>query len=123
MTGSMHPQVSEVLEQAQQFTSALEEQMHWMDTESFKSTDEEKTVEVSLNGRHWLTGLHIEDGLLRLGAETVGARINQALSNAQKAATEAVEAKREALIEGLGDIVGRLKDITGMDPGGIGPVT
>jgi len=32
-------------------------------TESFTGTDEAKTVRATIDGRQWLTGLYIEDGL------------------------------------------------------------
>ena len=84
----MHPEVAAVLQQAQRLQSVMDEQLAKMNTESFTATDEAKTVEVTLNGHHWLTDLFIEDGLLRLGADTVEARINEALGNATAKATE-----------------------------------
>lgn len=114
MTNLMHPQVSEVLEQAQRFASTLEDQQYWMDHESFRATDDARTVQVTINGRHWLTGLYIEDGLLRLGAATVRQRINEALHNAHAAATAAVEARQEQVIAGLTEIAGALQQMTGL---------
>ncbi|BBZ72611.1 YbaB/EbfC family nucleoid-associated protein [Mycobacterium paraseoulense] len=110
MTIEMHPQVAEVLRQAQQFQSALEDQQHRTDTELFTATDESESVEVTLNARLCLTGLHIEDGLLRLGADMVEQRINEAIGNAQAAATEAIDAEHERLIELAAGIAGSLKE-------------
>ncbi len=114
MTIEMHPQVAEALRQAQQFQSALEDQQHRTDTELFTATDESESVEVILNARLCLTGLHIEEGLLRLGADTVEQRINEAIGNAQAAATEAIDAEHERLIELAVGIAGSLKETFGL---------
>ncbi|BCI78671.1 YbaB/EbfC family nucleoid-associated protein [Mycobacterium sp. SMC-18] len=100
----MHPEVAAVLQQAQRLQSVMDEQLAKMNTESFTATDEAKTVEVTLNGHHWLTDLFIEDGLLRLGAETVEARINEALGNATAKATESINADRARLNELVAEI-------------------
>jgi DNA-binding protein YbaB len=75
----------------------MDDQLAKMNTESFTATDEARTVEVTLNGHHWLTDLFIEDGLLRLGAATVEARINEALSRATAKASESISADRERI--------------------------
>ncbi|CAM5724433.1 Nucleoid-associated protein YbaB [Mycolicibacterium aubagnense] len=100
----MHPEVAAVLQQAQRLQSIMDEQLAKMNTESFTATDEAKTVEVTLNGHHWLTDLFIEDGLLRLGADTVEARINEALGNATAKATESIDADRARLNELVAEI-------------------
>jgi DNA-binding protein YbaB len=100
----MHPEVAAVLQQAQRLQSVMDEQLAKMNTESFTATDEAKTVEVTLNGHHWLTDLFIEDGLLRLGADTVEARINEALANATAKATESIDADRARLNELVAEI-------------------
>ena len=100
----MHPEVAAVLQQAQRLQSVMDEQLAKMNTESFTATDEAKTVEVTLNGHHWLTDLFIEDGLLRLGADTVEARINEALGNATAKATESIDADRARLKELVAEI-------------------
>lgn len=100
----MQPEVAAVLQQAQRLQSVMDEQLAKMNTESFTATDEAKTVEVTLNGHHWLTDLFIEDGLLRLGAETVEARINEALGNATAKATESINADRARLNELVAEI-------------------
>ena len=100
----MHPEVAAVLQQAQRLQSVMDEQLAKMNTESFTATDEAKTVEVTLNGHHWLTDLFIEDGLLRLGAETVEARINEALGNATAKATESINSDRARLGELVAEI-------------------
>ncbi|OMC11914.1 MULTISPECIES: YbaB/EbfC family nucleoid-associated protein [unclassified Mycobacterium] len=114
MTIEMHPQVAEALRQAQRFQSALEDQQHRTNTESFTATDESETVEVTVNARLCVTGVHIEDGLLRLGAETVEQRVNEALSNARAAATSAIDAEHEQLIELAAGIAGSLKETFGL---------
>ncbi len=114
MTTEMHPQVAEALQQAQRFQSTLEDQEHRTKTESFTATDEAKSVTVTVNASLCLTGLYIEDGLLRLGVETVEQRVNEALLNARTDATAAVDTEYEQLAESLGDIVGSLKGIFGL---------
>lgn len=114
MTVEMHPQVAEALRHAQQIQSALEDQQHRTNTESFTATDESETVEVTLNARLCLTDLHIEDGLLRLGADTVEQRINEAVANAQATATAAIDAEHERLIEMVAGIAGSLKETLGL---------
>ena len=106
----MHPEVAAVLQQAQRLQSIMDEQLAKMNTESFTATDEAKTVEVTLNGHHWLTDLFIEDGLLRLGAETVEARINEALGNATAKATESINSDRARLGELVAEITAELSD-------------
>ncbi|MUL67346.1 DNA-binding protein [Mycobacterium sp. CBMA 234] len=100
----MHPEVAAVLQQAQRLQSVMDAQLAKMNTETFTATDEGKTVEVTLNGHHWLTDLFIEDGLLRLGADTVEARINEALGNATAKATQSIDADRERLNELVAEI-------------------
>ena len=91
MTEDMHPEVAAVLRQARRLQSLMDEQLDKMATESFTAADETETVEVTLNGHHWLQDVYIQDGLLRLGAETVEDRVNEAL---QKASAEASASKR-----------------------------
>ncbi|RFD27259.1 secretion protein EspL [Mycobacterium uberis] len=81
-----------------QFQSALDGQFNRMNDGVFKASDREKTVEVTINGYQWLTGIRIESGALReLGHEVVAARINEALQNAQGAATAYNEVAGEQL--------------------------
>ncbi|CQD06373.1 Nucleoid-associated protein YbaB [Mycobacterium europaeum] len=109
-----HPQVTETLAQFERFNKALEDQMHLTNTESFTASDETETVEVTINGHRCLVDVHIEDGLLRLGAETVQRRINEALANAQAGATEAIQAQQAQLVANLTDILGSLQNTVGM---------
>lgn len=112
MTEEIHPQVAAVLGQAQRLQSIMDDQLHKMNTESFTATDEAETVEVTLNGRHWLTGLHIEEGLLRLGAEAVQQRITEALHKATAVATASIESDRERINAEVAGITGELSAIT-----------
>jgi len=114
MTTEMHPEVAEALRQAQRFQSALEDQAHRTTTETFTATDEFETVEVTLNGHRWLTDIRIEDGLLRLGAETVEERINEAVRYAVADAVAADEAHSAQLFESLAEIAGSLRDTLGL---------
>lgn len=110
MTSEMHPHVAAVLKQAQRLQSALDEQLHKMETEKFTATDESETVEVTLNGHHWLTDVFIKDGSLRLGSRTVEQRVNEALQNATTQAVASIEADRERLDAVLVDITDELSD-------------
>lgn len=114
MTAQTDPRVDEVLRQMKRFASALEEQQRRTDTESFTATDEAKTVEVTLNGRHWLTGVYIEPGLMRLGPKVVGQRLNEALRNTEAAAIAAVAAQQERLIESLAGIASEVQKGLGL---------
>lgn len=97
MSAEMHPQVAAVLQQAQRLTSIMDEQLYKMKSEKFTATDESKTVEVTLNGHQWLTDVFINDGLLRLGAQVVAQRLNEALQNATTQASASIEADWERL--------------------------
>jgi DNA-binding protein YbaB len=113
VTDDVHPQVAAVLQQAQRLQSVMDEQLHKMNSETFTATDESETVEVTLNGHHWLTGVFIEDGLLRLGAGTVERRLNEALQKATAAATESIEADRERIDALVAEIT---TDMRGHEP-------
>ena len=106
MTEEMHPQVSAVLAQAQRLQSVMDDQLAKMNTQTFTASDETETVEVTLNGHSWLTDVFIEDGVLRLGAETVEARINEAVQKAMVEATSSLEADRERIDSIVADITG-----------------
>jgi hypothetical protein len=55
-------------------------------------------------------GANIEDGLLRLGADTVAARVNEALQNAGATASESMEADRERIDSAVAEITSELND-------------
>lgn len=110
MTEQMHPQVAAVLAQAQRLQSIMDDQLHRMNTQTFSATDESETVEVTLNGHHHLTAAFIEDGLLRLGVETVQQRLNEALQNATAAASASIEADRERIDAAVAQITDDLPD-------------
>lgn len=97
MSGEIHPQVAAVLRQARQLQSVMDEQLHKMSSESFTASDDTNTVEVTVNGHQQLKSVFIQDGLLRLGAQAVTERLNEALHKATAAATVSVEADRERL--------------------------
>ncbi len=110
MTDDMHPEVAAVLKQAQRLQALMDEQLNKMDSESFTATDESETVEVTLNGHHWLKDVFIEDGLLRLGANTVEQRLNEALQNATADATASINADRERLDAVVAEITADMTD-------------
>src|SRR5262249_29517249 len=102
--------------QAQQFQSILDDQMHRTNTGTVTVTDETESVEVTLDGHGWFTGLTIEPGLLRLGAEAVEERVNDALRRAAAAAAATSDADGEQLEASLAEITGALNSIFGIDP-------
>ncbi|MET4427529.1 YbaB/EbfC family nucleoid-associated protein [Mycolicibacterium sp. 624] len=106
MSEEMHPQVAAVLAQAQRLQSVMDDQLAKMNTQTFTASDETETVEVTLNGHSWLTDVFIEDGLLRLGAETVQARVNEALQKAMEEATSSLDADRERIDSIVAEITG-----------------
>lgn len=98
----LDPHVARALTLAARFQSALDGTLNQMNNGSFRATDEAETVEVTINGHQWLTGLRIEDGLLKkLGAEAVAQRVNEALHNAQAAASAYNDAAGEQLTAAL----------------------
>jgi DNA-binding protein YbaB len=109
VTDNMHPEVAAVLRQAAQLQSLMDEQLHKMNNQTFTATDEAETVEVTLDGHHHLTGTFIADGLLRLGAQTVEQRVNEALQNATAVATESSELDRERIDAAVADITADLQ--------------
>lgn len=108
MSTEAHPQAVEALDQLKRFNSALEDHVHRTTTETYTATDEAESVKVVLDGNRTLTGLYLEEGLLRLGAETVQNRINEALLNAQAAAESGFEANQQQLLATLTDAANEL---------------
>lgn len=91
-----------LLREAQRLRSAWDDYRHQLRTASFTGADAAETVEATVNGYRQLTGLRIEDGLLRLGADAVGERINEAMHRAGFAAAAAAGAGQERLLRTLG---------------------
>ena len=110
MTDDMHPEVAAVLRQARRLQSLMDEQLDKMATESFTAADETETVEVTLNGHHWLKDVYIQDGLLRLGAETVEDRVNEALQKASAEASASIDADRERIDAVVAEITAEIND-------------
>jgi DNA-binding protein YbaB len=112
-----HPQAAETLKHLKRFTSLLEQQMQRQDSEGFTGNDEEETVHATVNGAsRCLTGLYIEEGLLRLGADTVEERINEAVQNAQLAASEVIAGQQEHLLASLLELNNEMLKSTGLVP-------
>lgn len=63
------------------------------------------------NGHHVLADVYIRNGLLRLGADVVEQRVNEALQKANKSASASIDADREPI-----DAV--VAEITAEMPGG-----
>lgn len=117
MIDDMHPEVAAVLRQAQRLQSVMDEQLAKMNSDSFTATDEGETVEVTLNGHQWLTDVFINDGLLRLGAETVQNRVNEALQNATAMAAESIAADRERIDAAVAEITAEMHSDAPGSPG------
>lgn len=109
MTDDMHPEVATVLRQAQRLQSVMDDQLAKMASDTFVATDEAETVEVTLNGHQLLTDVFINDGLLRLGTETVQDRVNEALHNATEMATESITADRERIDAMVAEITAEMR--------------
>lgn len=113
MTIDAHPQMAAAMEEFQRFNEVLEGQLRRRSAETYTATDEAETVEVTINGDSCLTDLHIEGGLLRLGAEAVERRINEALQKAQAEASANFDAQYEQIVDSLSEIVSSLQSIVG----------
>ncbi|GJF08165.1 DNA-binding protein [Mycolicibacterium cyprinidarum] len=110
MTDDMHPEVAAVLKQARRLQSLMDEQLDKMASDSFTAVDDSDTVEVTLNGHHWLKDVYIQDGLLRLGSETVEQRVNDALQKANAEASASIDADRERLDAVVAEITAEMSD-------------
>ncbi|WAJ45421.1 YbaB/EbfC family nucleoid-associated protein [Mycobacterium sp. Aquia_216] len=102
-----------LLRQADRLQSALDD-YRYQETTFFSGSDETKTVSVTVDGSKKLADVYIEAGLLRLGSETVEQRLNEALRNANAAATSALATEREKLLETLGlnaEVIERLDSV------------
>lgn len=110
-----HPQATAVMDEFKKFSDVLEGALKQRGTGSFAAKDDTETVEVVINGDMCVTQVNIEDGLLRLGAETVQDRINDALLKANADAAASIEANQAETFEKLTKIVDSLQKITGED--------
>lgn len=110
MTDDMHPEVAAVLRQAKRLQSLMDEQLDKMANETFTASDDTETVEVTLNGHHLLTDVYIQDGLLRLGAEVVEQRVNEALQKANEAASASIDADRERIDAVVAEITAEMPE-------------
>lgn len=100
----VHPEVAAVLRQAGRLQDLMDQQLHKMASESFTATDESDSVEVTLNGHHHVVDVFIADGTLRLGADTVQQRLNEALHNATAEAAESIAVDQDRLNEAVAEI-------------------
>jgi DNA-binding protein YbaB len=111
LTANQHPKEPQIgegqpgaalLAEADELRSALDDHRHFLKNAQFEGTDEAKTVAVMITADYRLTFVQIQDGLIRLGADAVAQRLNEACDKAGAAAAEAVEAKEDKLVETLG---------------------
>jgi DNA-binding protein YbaB len=108
-----HPQATAALDEFKKLNDVLENALKQKGTGSFSATDQTKTVEVVINGDMVVTQVHIEDGLLRLGAETVQDRINEALIMAQADATASIDEMAGATFEAMAEMINSMQKIVG----------
>ena len=108
-----HPQATAALDEFKKLNDVLENALKQKGTGSFSARDQTETVEVVINGDMVVTQLHIEDGLLRLGAETVQDRINEALIMAQADATASIDAMAGATFEAMAGMINSMQKIIG----------
>ena len=108
-----HPQATAALDEMKKFNELLEGALTKKSTGSFSAKDETETVEVVVNGDILLTQVYIEDGLLRLGAETVEDRINEALMKATVDATVSNQAAYGATVEAITGMLENMQKIMG----------
>ncbi|GJO37969.1 YbaB/EbfC family nucleoid-associated protein [Mycobacterium marinum] len=102
---ALDPTAARALSLMTQFQSTLQGRVHHMNNGVFKACDEAKSVQVTLNGYQWLTGIRIENGLLKtLGAQGVAERVNEALHNAQRAVSVFDEHSDRTLFDTLATI-------------------
>lgn len=108
MSEDLNAEVEAVLRQARRLQSMMDEQLDKMATESFTAADDTETVEVTLNGHRWLQDVYIQDGLLRLGAETVEGLVNEALQKASADAAASIDADRERIDAAVPEITAEM---------------
>ncbi|SPM39515.1 Nucleoid-associated protein YbaB, partial [Mycobacterium numidiamassiliense] len=108
-----HPQATAVLDEFKKLNDVLENALKQKGTGSFSAKDQTETVEVVINGDMVVTELHIEDGLLRLGAETVQNRINEALITAQAQAAASIDEIAGATFEAMAGMIDSMQKIVG----------
>lgn len=108
MTLEMDPRAAAAMQQATLFSSLLDQQLRRINTASVNASDEAKTVTVTIDGHQCLTGLHFEEGVLRLGADEVSNRINEAIETAKAVLSTQLEVEQNQLLASLADIAQQL---------------
>jgi DNA-binding protein YbaB len=93
------------------FSDLLEGVVEKKSNGSFSAKDETETVEVTLNGELVVSQVYIEDGLLRLGAEVVQDRINEAIMKATVEATAVNAANNEATIDAMSKMLDSMQKL------------
>ena len=99
-----HPQATAALDEFKKFSDVLEGALKQKGTGSFTRHGRDRDCRSGHQRGMVVTHLHIEDGLLRLGAETVEERINEALMKAQAEASASNDAMYGATFEALAEI-------------------
>ena len=114
MTTGAGPELAEVQQRVQRMMSLLEDRVSAADFDTATGEDAAKTVQVTTDGRHRLTKVSIERGLLRLGADAVAQRVTEALRNAHVAVTAtnnaAAEQLKAQMVDMAADIAGLFGD-------------
>lgn len=98
----LDPHVARALTLAARFQSALDGTLNQMNNGSFRATDEAETVEVTINGHQWLTGLRIVQRLVDPLSHRLGTQLlQQTIFDAQAAASAYNDAAGEQLTAAL----------------------
>ncbi|MBO0677350.1 YbaB/EbfC family nucleoid-associated protein [Mycolicibacterium sp. S2-37] len=113
-TAAHHPEALAALAQLQEMQAVLSDQLRQVTEGVHTGTDEHQTVEVTVDGSRWLKSIFIKDGLLRLGADEVQNRINEAMGEAQAKASAALQAQQGQLYANLQGITASLRDGLGL---------
>ncbi len=80
-----HPDIAAILREAKRLEDVLEERIHQIRTGRFAASDEERLVEVTLDGEYRLVDVFIAEGALRRGLQAVEEAVNEALRRANDA--------------------------------------
>ena len=102
--------MADILNQLERLNQILEDQLRSMRAQSFAGRDGAGTVDVTLDGQFKLVGLEIQDGLLRLGAEEVEQRINEALLNARANAFDEDSDQQTQFMDALAEMADEMME-------------
>ena len=103
----MHPDVAAILRDAKRLEDVLEERLHQIKTGRFTAANDDRTVEVTLDGEYQMVDVFITDGLLRKGIPVVESAINDALAKANSEVDASATAASARINAVVAEITGR----------------